>query len=169
MKGSIVKRAHVLEDLVPAPEYSALIFDWDGTVAEAQGKSADPDLIADLRNALFLNRVSDVGLVGHMRDLIDRNQGRRKMAVASGGDGHCLIATLNARNYRSAFNAIVTLDDVSAGKPSPEIFLKAASLLDVAPSECLIYEDSDEGIEAAHLANMDVIDVRPLRRATLGY
>ncbi|MDQ1248161.1 MAG: hypothetical protein QG597_2533, partial [Actinomycetota bacterium] len=36
-------------------------------------------------------------------------------------------------------------------------------------SECLVYEDSDEGIEAARLANMDVIDVRPLRRAVLGY
>lgn len=91
------------------------------------------------------------------------------MAVASGGDGHCLMATLNARGYRSAFNAIVTRDDVSDGKPSPEIFLKAASLLDVAPNECLVYEDSDEGVEAARLANMDVVDVRPLRRVVLGY
>lgn len=211
MNEPTVKRAEVLEDLVPTPKYSALLFDWDGTVADSQGvnfevlceamaghdlrldrewfdshtgtstadairlvaaeqgKSADPDLIADQRNALFLNRVADVDLVDHMRDLIDGNQGRLKMAVASGGDGNCLMATLNARNYRSSFDAIVTRDDVSAGKPSPEIFRKAANLLDVAPSECLVYEDSDEGIEAARLANMDVIDVRPLRRAVLGY
>ncbi len=50
------------------------------------------------------------------------------------------------------------------GKPAPDIFLRAAEALGVAPSRCTVYEDSDEGITAARAAGMTVIDVRPFTR-----
>ena len=54
------------------------------------------------------------------------------------------------------------------GKPSPAIFLEAARRLGTAPSDCLVFEDSDEGVEAAHRAGMTVIDVRPLSAGSDG-
>ncbi|HWQ08829.1 MAG TPA: HAD family hydrolase, partial [Holophaga sp.] len=60
------------------------------------------------------------------------------------------------------FDALVTRDLVQAGKPSPEIYLKAASMLGCAPEECLAFEDSPTGIEAALAAGMPVVMVPDL-------
>jgi len=67
--------------------------------------------------------------------------------------------TVEAIGLRSLFNTIVTLDDVAAGKPAPDLFLLAAERMGVAPCECIVYEDSDTGLEAARRAGM-VIDNR---------
>ncbi len=53
--------------------------------------------------------------------------------------------------------AMVCGDEVSACKPDPEIFLKAAALIDVPPSECIVLEDSYNGIRAAHTAGAQPI------------
>jgi mannitol-1-/sugar-/sorbitol-6-phosphatase len=52
---------------------------------------------------------------------------------------------------------LVTADDVAAGKPAPDCYLLAASLLDVPPTECIVVEDAPAGIEAARTAGMRVI------------
>lgn len=59
------------------------------------------------------------------------------------------------------FDAIVTADDpeVGAAKPAPDIFLAAARRLDVAPEDCLVFEDSPFGVTAAKAANMTAIAV----------
>jgi HAD superfamily hydrolase (TIGR01509 family) len=59
----------------------------------------------------------------------------------------------------------VTIEDVQGrGKPAPDIFLEAARGLHVPRGECIVYEDSDEGIEAARLAGMSATDVRLVYR-----
>ncbi len=57
----------------------------------------------------------------------------------------------------------VTGDDVSHGKPDPEGYLKAARLLNVAPEEFVVIEDTPVGIEAARAAQMIVIAVATTR------
>ncbi len=54
---------------------------------------------------------------------------------------------------------LLSKEDVKNAKPDPEIYLKASSLLKVEPEECLVFEDSKPGKEAAKNANMDVIIV----------
>ena len=54
---------------------------------------------------------------------------------------------------------VVTADDVSRGKPDPEPFLTAAAMLGVAPSRCVVFEDSDAGSAAAHAAGANVVAV----------
>lgn len=58
---------------------------------------------------------------------------------------------------RSCFRTVVTVDDISRSKPDPEIFLKAASGLSVRPIECLVIEDSTNGVHAAKAAGMKCI------------
>ena len=53
----------------------------------------------------------------------------------------------------------MTADDVKNGKPSPDIFLKTAKLLGVAPERCLVIEDAPPGVMAAEAAGMQVITV----------
>ncbi len=57
----------------------------------------------------------------------------------------------------SYFDVIVTAEDVTNGKPSPDIFLKAASMLDVAPEDCIVFEDTANGIRAAKSASMKCV------------
>jgi mannitol-1-/sugar-/sorbitol-6-phosphatase len=51
-------------------------------------------------------------------------------------------------------NALITADEVRSGKPSPEPYLKGAKLIGHAPEDCLVFEDTPPGIEAAHAAGM---------------
>jgi len=53
----------------------------------------------------------------------------------------------------------VSCDDVSAGKPDPEVYVLAAARLRVAPEECLVFEDSLVGVEAARRAGMRAVGV----------
>ena len=54
---------------------------------------------------------------------------------------------------------LLSKEDVKNSKPDPEIYLMASSMLKVEPEECLVFEDSKPGKEAAKNANMDVIIV----------
>ena len=63
-------------------------------------------------------------------------------------------------------DVLVTRDDVRFAKPHPECFLRAASLLGVAPPECLALEDSHHGIRAAHAAGMSAIMVPDMLQPT---
>lgn len=64
------------------------------------------------------------------------------------------------------FHALVTRDLVQAGKPAPDIFLKAASMLGADPGDCLVFEDSINGIRAAQAAGMRVVMVPDLIEPT---
>ncbi len=55
------------------------------------------------------------------------------------------------------FPVIVSSTEVQRGKPSPDIFLKAAEKLGVQPDECIVIEDAPNGIEAAHAAGMKCV------------
>lgn len=59
----------------------------------------------------------------------------------------------------SRFDAIVDGNDVTKAKPNPEVFLNAAQLLDVNPEDCVVFEDSLAGIQAANIANMVSIGI----------
>ena len=51
-------------------------------------------------------------------------------------------------------------DDVARGKPEPDVFLEAARRMGVPAAECVVLEDSDEGLRAAKAAGMRAVDVR---------
>lgn len=75
---------------------------------------------------------------------------------------HTVLQCLEIEAY---FTSIQTADDVTNTKPHPEIYLKSADNLQVAPEHCLVFEDSPTGVRAAHAAGMHVIYVNPIRAA----
>ena len=92
--------------------------------------------------------------------IVRHHYGKVPMAVASGGERTVLEATLETIKLRRFFDTIVSIDDVEKGKPEPDIFLLAAQQLAVAPHDCLVYEDTETGLEAARRAGMRAVDVR---------
>jgi beta-phosphoglucomutase-like phosphatase (HAD superfamily) len=87
-------------------------------------------------------------------------KGRVPMAVASNGRKLNVEATLRATGLLELFDYVVAAEDVERGKPEPDVFLEAARRMGVAAERCVVFEDSDEGLEAARRAGMDGRDIR---------
>ncbi|QNI38228.1 HAD family hydrolase [Edaphobacter albus] len=85
------------------------------------------------------------------------------MAVASNGIRKNVEATLIALRLRPMFYTIVTSDEIERPKPAPDVYLEAAKRMRVLPKRVIVFEDTNEGLEAAHRAGMKAIDVREVR------
>ncbi|NER78689.1 MAG: HAD family phosphatase [Leptolyngbya sp. SIO1D8] len=73
---------------------------------------------------------------------------------------------LSAAGIRGRFSTVVTVDQVAAGKPEPDIFLEAANRLNIDPGQCLVLEDSNAGVQAAQSAGIPVMMVPDLQVPT---
>lgn len=92
---------------------------------------------------------------------IARNwHGRVPMAVVSNGRRANVERTLDAVGLRGLFTELVTIEDVTRGKPEPDLYLEAARRLGAAPETCIVFEDTEEGLTAGRSAGMRVWDIR---------
>ncbi|MBK5241521.1 beta-phosphoglucomutase [Clostridium sp.] len=80
-----------------------------------------------------------------------------KIALGSASKNSMLI--LNKLNLTHYFDAIIDGTKVSKAKPDPEVFLKGAEALKVLPSQCIVFEDAEAGVEAAVNAGMHCIGI----------
>jgi len=119
----------------------------------------DPEAVAFAKREAFLKRLHTMTLIDEVAAFAQSLRGKVPMAVASGGSRMVVEKTLHAVGVSDWFDEVVTADDVAEGKPSPDVFLKAAQLLGVPPSKCLVLEDAPSGILAAQRAGMEVIAI----------
>ena len=100
-------------------------------------------------------------------ELLDRLARRGlPMAIATSTKRAIAEDHLRQAGLFHRFNAIVTREDVERGKPFPDLFLKAALALGVAPQRCVVLEDSHHGIRAAHAAEAMPVMVPDLLEPT---
>ena len=126
-----------------------------------QGINVSAERVAIEKEDMYLSLVHGVLPIDEVIALARRESGHRKLAVASGGWRRIVGASLKAAGIFDLFPVIVGADDVAHGKPHPDCFLEAARSLGVSPDKCLIFEDGDQGFEAARRAHIQAIDVRP--------
>ena len=79
--------------------------------------------------------------------------------IALGSASKNARTILSKVDLLSHFDAIVDGNNVQMGKPDPEVFLKAANLLNLPANACIVFEDAQAGIEAANAANMISIGI----------
>jgi len=87
------------------------------------------------------------------------------MALASGTDRAIVEHYLQLLHSRERFTAVIGGDEIQNSKPAPDIFLRAAELIGRTPEECIVFEDSENGVLSATAAKMRCIgipDVAPL-------
>lgn len=130
-------------------EYEALI-----------GRAAPREDIYDRYNVAFQAGLHLMQEVTVIAEIARAWHGRVPMAVATNGHRVNVKATLEATKLLSLFDFIVAAEDVKQGKPAPDVFLEAARRMKVAPEKCVVFEDSDEGLEGARKAGMREIDIR---------
>lgn len=87
-----------------------------------------------------------------------------KMAIGSAAITFNIDFVLDGTNTRKYFDAVVSADNVSTSKPNPETFIKCAQQLNVLPKECLVFEDTPKGVEAALNAGMKAYVITTLHK-----
>ena len=113
-----------------------------------------------LKENTFLQQLHEVRAIDPVVDVARRAAGRIPTAVVTGGHRHVCRQILQHVGIEDCFDTLVASEDTSRHKPEPEPFLEAARRLGVEPGRCVVWEDSDLGIEAARRAGMTWIDVR---------
>jgi len=119
----------------------------------------------------FVELLPGIGPIQEVIDVLNRLGPDAKTAVASGGLTEIVRETLQILGLpvgpKEKIKFLVGSDQVLRGKPEPDLFFRAAELLDVDPKRCLVFEDAEPGFQAAKAAGMDYIDVRPFRATGL--
>ena len=110
------------------------------------------------RRYMDLVRSSAQAMTGAV-ELLQRLSEKKKLALASASFRDSVYGVIKILNIAHYFDTIVTRNDVPRSKPFPDIFLHAAEQLEVTPEECVVLEDSERGVLAAHRAGMKCIAV----------
>ena len=118
------------------------------------GLSLDVEKTVRRKEDYYLAMVAEVTPVQPVLDYAKSIHGTAPMAIASGGHHELVDATLAALGITELFDAVVCVEDYVHGKPAPDPFLEAARRLGVPAGDCVVFEDSPTGIEAAEAAGM---------------
>lgn len=121
---------------------------------------SDVDAMVAEKEAAFLECLSAIQPMEAVVAIAAAYRGRLPMAVASGGYRDTITRTLDQLGIRDWFDAMVVAEDTPRHKPEPDVFLEAARRLTVPPEGCVVFEDTDIGLEAARRAGMASVDVR---------
>jgi len=125
-------------------------------VAPAEAARLSEEKESDYRSA-YGDQVAPVaGLLPFLGAL--RDQGLR-LALATAAPPANRAMVLEALGLESAFEAVAGPESAARGKPFPDIFLAAASLLGVAPEGCVAFEDASNGVRAARAAGMEAVGI----------
>jgi HAD superfamily hydrolase (TIGR01509 family) len=128
------------------------------------GTNIDPVSVDELKMEIFSKRIPEVQPVRPVAEFAKSLAGRFPMAVASGSEEPTVRGCLEATGLIHLFETIITPKLVKHGKPAPDMFLLAAERMGIRPSECLVLEDGNSGLEAAKAAGMQAVFIpRTLR------
>ena len=128
--------------------------------AECGVTVTDVEAMTREKEAGFLTHLHAVRAIEVVTRVAAAYRGKLPIAVASGGYRDTITRTLDAIGIRDWFDALVTAEDTARHKPEPDVFLEAARRLGVPAGACVVFEDTDIGLEAARRAGMIGVDVR---------
>jgi beta-phosphoglucomutase-like phosphatase (HAD superfamily) len=107
----------------------------------------------------FVGRVGELKLKPGGMELLRAARGKVPLGLASSSSHRLIMAVLDQLALAPVFDAIVSGESVPRPKPAPDIFLRTADLLGVAPASCVVLEDSIAGAQAGRAAGMTVFAV----------
>jgi HAD superfamily hydrolase (TIGR01509 family) len=133
---------------------------WSEWVRTYVGADADPDELDEVAWAIIEARRHEVPLRDGVVELLDAADAAGwPTAIATGSARAKLDHHLGHAGIIDRFTEIVTAAEVAHGKPAPDIYLEAARRLGRAPADCIVFEDSLAGYEAAVAAGIPVVVV----------
>ncbi|HMD38382.1 MAG TPA: HAD-IA family hydrolase [Candidatus Acidoferrum sp.] len=144
-----------------------LFYAWGGmpiveiiaTLNERHGLNMPVESVARRKEGLYYEMLPQLKVVPEVLEHIEAQHGRIPFAVVSGSTRDSVKASLETLKLLDRFETLVCAGEYSRSKPDPEAFLLAASKLRVAPQDCLVFEDTEMGIQAATAAGMASVRV----------
>jgi beta-phosphoglucomutase family hydrolase len=123
--------------------------------------------IADKKEAAFRDIIrGNMPIAPGLIELLDELKRRGvRVAVGSSAPPENIDLVLDIGKIRHYFDGVVDGSQVKRGKPAPDVFLKAADLMKVAPADCSVIEDAPTGIKAAVAAGMRAVGVATTHKA----
>jgi HAD superfamily hydrolase (TIGR01509 family) len=132
---------------------------WGEFIARNKPVQTLEDLLALKRQRVVEAMREHQPVFEEIPGLVEKLAARGPLAIASGSERTVIETVLSLKGLRRFFSAVVSCSDVTRGKPAPDIFLRAAELLKVAPQDCVVIEDSKPGVVAGLAAGMKVIAI----------
>jgi HAD superfamily hydrolase (TIGR01509 family) len=132
---------------------------WADFIAKCRPRQTLEELLALKRTRVLELLRREQPLFDGLPDLVAKLAAAYSLALASGSERAVIDEVLAIGRLREFFSVAVTALDVPCGKPAPDIFLRAATLLAVKPQDCWVIEDSKPGITAGLAAGMRVIAI----------
>ena len=135
-------------------------FDACARLSELVGEALDADALEQEVRGPYLERCEAQPVLPGVVGLVE--EARRfglGTAVASSATRGWVLGWLGKHGIKDLFDSVSGREDVPQVKPAPDLFLRAAGLLGVAPPSCLVFEDSPNGIRAARAAGMRCVAV----------
>lgn len=144
-----------------------LFYEWGGmpvleiisTLNREQGLNMDVEAVAHRKENLYYESLPRLTAVPEVLDVIESAYGTLPFAVVSGSTRESVTASLKVLRLLDRFQTLVCAGDYTRSKPDPEGFLMAAERLGVAPKNCLVFEDTAMGIQAATAAGMASVKI----------
>ncbi len=131
------------------------------TLNKEYGLSMPVEALAARKESLYFELLPELRPVPEVVEHVLAMHGKIPFAVVSGSTRDSVVASLTALRLLDRFDALVCAGEYRNSKPHPEAFLLAAEKLGVHPNSCLVFEDTDMGIEAATAAGMKSARVPP--------
>jgi HAD superfamily hydrolase (TIGR01509 family) len=147
----------------------SLFYAWGGrptaeiitTLNEQQNLCMPVESVAHRKELLFYDLLPQLKAVPEVLEHIEDQHGRIPFAVVSGSTRESVTASLVSLKLLDRFDTMVCAGDYQKSKPDPEAFLLAAARLGVSPESCLVFEDTEMGLQAAGAAGMAQVRVAP--------
>jgi beta-phosphoglucomutase family hydrolase len=146
-----------------------LFYEWGGmpiveivaTLNKQRGLNMPVETVAHRKERLYFEMLPRLQPIPEVVAHVEEMRGKLPMAVVSGSALDSVTASLTTLRLLDRFDALVCAGDYRNSKPHPEPFLLAASRLGVQPETCLVFEDTEMGIQAATAAGMASVKVPP--------
>jgi beta-phosphoglucomutase family hydrolase len=131
------------------------------TLNQTHGLAMPVETVSRRKENLYFELLPQLKPVAEVLEHIEAAHGRIPFAVVSGSTRESVTASLASLHLLDRFDTLVCAGDYKKSKPDPEAFLLAAARLGVAPEACLVFEDTEMGIQAARSAGMHSVRVPP--------
>jgi HAD superfamily hydrolase (TIGR01509 family) len=129
------------------------------TLNVRDGLTMPVEEVAKRKEALYFEILPELKAVPEVLEHIEFSHGHIPFAVVSGSTRDSVTASLEVLGLLDKFETLVCAGDYGRSKPDPEPFLLAAKRLGVKPEDCLVFEDTEMGIQAATAAGMASVKV----------
>jgi len=117
------------------------------------------EVVSALKEKYYLEEVPSILPISYTMDIIKKYVGQIPMSMGTGGTLEIAIPNIKQIEADKYIDILVSAEDVTKHKPFPDTFLECAKRMNVAPHECLVFEDAVNGFKAAKAGGMEWIDV----------